>query len=135
MLDGVAHALPALLRAYKLQRRAAREGFDWGEIEPVFAKIEEEIAEIRHELAGDAGRDAVAEEIGDLLFACVNLARHLKIDPEVALRHGNDKFERRFRRVEELLAARGKSPARSNLAEMDALWDQAKIIENQKKDG
>ncbi len=135
VLDGVAHALPALLRAYKLQRRAAREGFDWGEIEPVFAKIEEEIAEIRHELAGDAGRDAVAEEIGDLLFACVNLARHLKIDPEVALRRGNDKFERRFRRVEELLAARGKSPARSSLAEMDALWDQVKIMENQKKDG
>jgi MazG family protein len=133
VLDGVAHALPALMRAYKLQRRAAREGFDWDRIEPVFGKIEEEIAEIRDALAGDAGRDAVAEEMGDLLFACVNLARHLKIDPEVALRRGNDKFERRFRRVEALLAARGKSPAGSSLAEMDAMWDQVKIIENAKK--
>ncbi len=137
-LDGVARALPALMRAYKLQRRAAREGFDWGEIEPVFAKIEEEIAEIRDAIAADAGpaaEDAVAEEIGDLLFACVNLARHLKIDPEAALRRGNDKFERRFRRVEELLAARGKNPARSSLAEMDAMWDQVKIMESKRKDG
>ena len=131
-LDGVAHALPALMRAYKLQRRAAREGFDWDAVAPVFAKIAEEIAEIKAEIAADAPREAVEDEVGDLLFACVNLARHLGIEPEVALRRGNDKFERRFRRVEELLAARGRTPAQSDLAEMDALWDEAKAAETDK---
>ncbi len=136
VLDGVASALPALMRAYKLQRRAAREGFDWGALAPVIAKIEEEIDEIKVEIAADeegSNHDAVAEEMGDLLFACVNLARHLKVDPEAALRRGNDKFERRFRAVEDALAERGRTPAQSDLAEMDALWDQVKVMENRNK--
>ena len=128
-LDGVATALPALMRAYKLQRRAAREGFDWDDVSPVFAKIDEEVAEIKAEIAAHAPRKTVEDEVGDLLFACVNLARHLGVEPEAALRRGNDKFERRFREVEALLAARGKTPAQSDLAEMDALWDQAKAAE------
>ena len=128
-LDGVAHALPALMRAYKLQRRAAREGFDWDGVSPVFAKIEEEVAEIKAEIAADAPREVVEDEVGDLLFACVNLARHLGIEPEAALRRGNDKFDRRFRRVEALLAERGKTPSQSDLAEMDTLWDEAKAAE------
>src|SRR5690242_18132159 len=106
-LDGVGTALPALTRAEKLQRRAARVGFDWPELPPILDKIEEEIGELRHELdsGGDAGR--VADEVGDLLFSVVNLARRLGTDPEQALRGACRKFERRFRRVETLLAARG----------------------------
>ena len=117
------------MRAYKLQRRAAREGFDWDGVSPVFAKIEEEVAEIKAEIAADAPREVVEDEVGDLLFACVNLARHLGIEPEAALRRGNDKFDRRFRRVEALLAERGKTPSQSDLAEMDTLWDEAKAAE------
>ncbi len=129
VLEGIAMALPALMRAHKLQRRAAREGFDWPEISPVLAKIEEEIAEIKTEIASGSEPDRLEDEVGDLLFACVNLARHLGVEPEAALRRGNGKFERRFHRVEELLAMRGKTPAQSDLAEMDALWDQAKSAE------
>ena len=129
-LDGVARALPALMRASKLQRRAAREGFDWPDLAPVFAKIEEEIAEVRAELGRETrNHDAIEDEIGDLLFACVNLARHLETDPEVALRHGNDKFEARFRAVEAELVRRGRTPARSTLAEMDEIWDEVKRAE------
>jgi ATP diphosphatase len=129
-LDGVARALPALMRACKLQRRAAREGFDWPDLAPVFAKIEEEITEVRAELSKETkNQDAIREEIGDLLFACVNLARHLDTDPEAALRHGNDKFEARFRAVEAELARRGSSPAQSSLAEMDEIWDEVKRAE------
>jgi len=125
-LDGVTTGLPALTRAGKLQNRAARVGFDWPEPAQVLDKITEEVAEIRAALADQAPKEAVAEEIGDLLFAVVNLARHLEIDGETALRAANRKFERRFRRVEDLLAAAGKEPAGSTLDEMEAAWVQAK---------
>ncbi|MGE0745309.1 MAG: nucleoside triphosphate pyrophosphohydrolase [Rhodospirillales bacterium] len=128
-LDGVAAALPALMRAFKLQRRAARVGFDWPDAEPVFAKIDEEIAELRAEIDAAAPPERVAAEVGDLLFSVVNLARHLDVDPEVALRGTNAKFERRFRAVEARLAAAGRTAADAGLAELDALWDEAKADE------
>jgi nucleoside triphosphate diphosphatase len=127
-LDGVGHALPALTRAAKLQRRAARVGFDWPDVAPIFDKIFEEIAELRAELpAADPTR--IEDEIGDLLFAVVNLARRLDIDPEQALRQGCRKFERRFRRIEERLAARGVAPASAGLAAMEEEWQRAKAEE------
>jgi MazG family protein len=130
VLDGVAAGLPALSRAIKLQNRAARVGFDWPDVAPVFDKITEEIGELRAELTADRDNsDRLEDELGDVLFVISNLARHLKIDPEVALRRTNAKFERRFQRIEALLAARGKRPEDSDLAEMDALWDQAKAEE------
>ncbi|MEE2981602.1 MAG: nucleoside triphosphate pyrophosphohydrolase [Pseudomonadota bacterium] len=128
-LDGVTRALPALIRAIKLQNRAARVGFDWPTLPPVIHKIEEEIAEVRGELSDGATPDRLADEIGDLLFACVNLARHAGVDPEAALRQGNTKFERRFRRIEARLAEDGRGPDDSDLAEMDRLWDRAKAEE------
>ncbi len=126
VLDGVPLALPALTRAAKLQKKAARVGFDWGAVEPVLAKIQEEIGEIRHEIATDAPPERLADELGDVLFAVANLARHLRLDPEAALRGTNAKFERRFRHIEQALAAEGRTPAESTLAEMDTLWNQAK---------
>jgi len=125
-LDGVIGGLPALTRAEKLQKRAARVGFDWPEAAQVLDKIAEETQEIRAALEQKAPKDSIAEEIGDLLFAVVNLARHLEIDSEGALRTANRKFERRFRRVEEILAAQGKEPAGSTLDEMEAAWVEAK---------
>jgi MazG family protein len=125
-LDGVARALPALIRAEKLTKRAARVGFDWPTVAEVLAKIEEELAETAHEIAQDAPRGRLEDEIGDLLFAVANLARKLSIDPEAALRGTNDKFSRRFHHIEAELRARGKTPADSDLAEMDALWNAAK---------
>jgi len=126
-LDGVARALPALLRAEKLQKRAARVGFDWKEIGPVIDKIEEELGELRAEIsAGTLAPARVADEMGDVLFAVANLARHCKVDPEAALRSTNDKFERRFRYVEERLADQGRRPADATLEEMEALWQEAK---------
>jgi MazG family protein len=131
-LDGVPVALPALTRAHKIQKRASRVGFDWGEPLPALAKIEEEVGELRAELVAEKRNAAlVEEEIGDLLFACVNVARLADVDPETALRHATAKFERRFRSVEKALAARGKQPQESTLAEMDALWDEAKLEEKQ----
>jgi MazG family protein len=130
ILDGVAQALPALTRALKLQRRAAREGFDWPDLGPVLAKIDEELAEVRVEVAEGGVPARLADEVGDLLFACVNLARHLKIDPEDALRKGNSKFERRFRSVEAALARDGRTPSDATLEEMDELWEAAKRAEN-----
>lgn len=128
-LDGVALPLPALMRAEKLQKRAARVGFDWPDMEPVFDKIGEEIGEIREVLENGRDADALRDEIGDLLFACVNLARHLAVDPEVALRQGNNKFERRFRRIEADLRERGKAPEDCSLDELEALWQAAKAGE------
>ncbi len=125
-IDGVIPGLPALTRAEKLQKRAARVGFDWPEPAQVLDKIAEETQEIRAALEEKLPRDSVAEEIGDLLFAVVNLARHLQIDSEGALRAANRKFERRFRRVEDILHAQGKEPAGSTLDEMGAAWVQAK---------
>lgn len=127
-LAGVPTGLPALMRALKLQDKAARVGFDWGEPGPVLAKIQEEAGEIADAVAAGE-REAVAGEIGDLLFAAVNLARHLDIDPEMALRKTNAKFERRFSAIETALAALDKRPQDSTLAEMDALWDAAKAAE------
>jgi MazG family protein len=129
LLDGVALGFPALLRAHKLQARAARGGFDWPEATQVLAKIDEELGELRAEIADGADRDRIEDEIGDLLFACVNLARHLNIDSESALRRTNAKFERRFRAVEAGLAAHGKTPSEATLDEMEELWVAAKLRE------
>lgn len=127
-LAGVATTLPALTRAVKLQARAARVGFDWPDAGAVLDKIAEEAGELVE--ARDSGRDArIAEEYGDLMFAMANLARHLAIDPETALRGANAKFIRRFEAIEAALAAEGRTPADSTLAEMDALWDAAKARE------
>ncbi|HWA48821.1 MAG TPA: nucleoside triphosphate pyrophosphohydrolase [Dongiaceae bacterium] len=125
-IDGVIPGLPALTRAEKLQKRAARVGFDWPEAAQVLDKIAEETREIHAALEERAPKESVAEEIGDLLFAVVNLARHLEIDSEGALRAANRKFERRFRKVEEILGRQGKEPAGSTLDEMEAAWVQAK---------
>ena len=128
VLDGVATGLPALLRAVKLQKRAARVGFDWPDASQVLDKITEEASEL-HEAAAELTQDKVEEEFGDLLFVMANLARHMQVDPEAALRRANSKFIRRFERIEALLAADGRTPEQSNLEEMDALWDQAKVEE------
>lgn len=125
VLDGVAMGLPALTRAVKLQNRAARVGFDWPSTDQVLDKLSEEMAELV-EARENFGEAEVVEEFGDLLFVMANLARHMKIDPEAALRGANAKFSRRFGRIEDWLAEAGKRPADSDLAEMDALWDRAK---------
>jgi ATP diphosphatase len=124
-LDGVAVGLPALLRAYKLQKRAARVGFDWPVVDEVIAKIAEESAELV-EARNTLTQVEVEEEFGDLMFVMANLGRHLGIEPEAALRRANAKFIRRFEGVEAKLGARGKRPQDSDLAEMDALWDEVK---------
>jgi ATP diphosphatase len=128
VLDAVPVGLPALTRAVKLQAKAARVGFDWPSLAPVLAKLKEEIAELEAEIAaGDA--DAAAEEYGDVLFVLANVARHLKLDPEGALRAANAKFARRFRHVERRLAEDGRPHTEVSLAEMDAWWDEAKAME------
>ena len=127
-LAGVPVGLPALTRALKLQQKAGKVGFDWNDPLAVLAKIREEADEIEADLVSGR-RDAAAAEVGDLLFAVANLARHLDDDPEATLRGANRKFERRFASIESALAARGKTPEQSTLAEMDALWDEAKAGE------
>jgi ATP diphosphatase len=129
VLDDVPLALPALVRAAKLQRRAAQVGFDWPEPVQVLDKLDEEIAELRTELKGQAKVDRLSDEIGDLLFAVVNLARHLEVDGETALRQANAKFERRFRAIEDALRAGGRRLEDASLDEMEALWQQAKAAE------
>lgn len=119
VLDGVARALPALVRAAKLQTRAARIGFDWPDAAPVFDKVAEEIAELSSELTNGADRARLEDEMGDVLFAAVNLARKLDIEPEAALRRANAKFERRFRRVEERAIGTG-------LEALEAVWQEVK---------
>ncbi len=128
VLDDVALALPALLRAVKLQKRAARVGFDWPSTDQVLDKIVEEARELT-EARDRLTAEEMFEEFGDLLFVIANLARHLQIDPEAALRAANAKFTRRFRQIEADLKARGKTPDQSDLAEMDALWNAAKARE------
>jgi nucleoside triphosphate diphosphatase len=126
-LDGIARALPALMRAEKIQKRAARVGFDWVATGPVIDKIEEELGELRAELeAGKVDHNRLTDELGDVLFAVANLARHCKVDPEVALRATNDKFEKRFRYIEKKLGEQGRKPADATLEEMEALWQDAK---------
>jgi ATP diphosphatase len=127
-LAGVPVALPALTRALKLQQKAGKVGFDWNDPLAVLAKIREEADEIEADLKSGK-REAAAAEVGDLLFAVANLARHLNADPEATLRATNQKFERRFASIERALAERGKRPEQSTLAEMDALWDAAKAAE------
>src|SRR5437588_640094 len=128
-LAGVPVGLPALTRALKLQGKAGKVGFDWRDPRAVLAKIREEADEIEADLAR-GNRAGAAAEIGDLLFAVVNLARHLDADPEATLRATNQKFERRFAAIEQALAARGKTPQQATLTEMDALWDEAKAAES-----
>ena len=139
VLDGVALALPALLRAEKLQKRAARVGFDWPDTAPVFAKVLEEVAELREAAAATGASKpadpAVAEEVGDLLFACVNLARHLGVEPEGALRAANAKFTARFHHVETALADSGRDVDKVGLAELDRLWDESKQAERNSSAG
>jgi ATP diphosphatase len=125
VLDDVALGLPALMRAEKLQKRAARVGFDWPDIGLVIDKIAEEARELA-EAREILPHDKIEEEMGDLLFVMANLARHLKVDPETALRQANAKFTRRFAHIEAELAKAGKRPADSDLSEMDALWNAAK---------
>jgi ATP diphosphatase len=128
VLDDVPLALPALSRAAKLQRRAARVGFDWDDWRQVLVKLEEETAELEEAVASGE-RGAIVDEVGDLLFCCVNLARLLDIDPEQALRGSNRKFERRFRYIERALAAEGRHPQQASLQELETLWSAAKAEE------
>ncbi len=134
LLNEVPAALPALTRAVKLQNKAAKVGFDWPSLTPVLAKLKEELAELEEVIAkkdpeSENDAQAIEEEFGDLLFVVANVARHLKLDAEASLRAANQKFVRRFRYIEERLAADGRTPSGSNLAEMDALWDEAKAKE------
>jgi ATP diphosphatase len=126
-LAGVSAGLPEFLRALKLQQRAATVGFDWPDVAPVLDKLHEELEEVRVEFAQpERDRARLTDEIGDLLFVCVNLARHAGVDSGTALRHANAKFERRFRRMEQLAAADGQTLAGLPLAEQDRYWDRAK---------
>ncbi|HEY7550081.1 MAG TPA: nucleoside triphosphate pyrophosphohydrolase [Hyphomicrobiaceae bacterium] len=137
VLDGVSVGLPGLTRAVKLQDKAARVGFDWPSLAPVLDKLKEELAELEEAIANPDGaspgapapepdRARIEEEFGDLLFVVANVARHLKVDPETALRSANQKFTRRFHAIERKLAQDGRTPAQSTLTEMDRLWDEAK---------
>ncbi|MDU8923544.1 nucleoside triphosphate pyrophosphohydrolase [Pasteurellaceae bacterium LIM206] len=127
ILDNVPKSFPSLLRAEKLQKKCAKVGFDWDDINQVVAKVEEELREMKQELARRERNQAnIEEELGDLLFATVNLSRHLKCQPEESLRKANEKFERRFRAVERKLNQAGKSCEQSSLIEMDILWDEVK---------
>ncbi len=129
ILDGIARTLPPMTRALKLQKRAARVGFDWSEAVTILDKLAEEAQEIADEIAADAPFDRLEDEMGDVLFVCVNLARKLDIDPERALRRANAKFERRFRHIESELRAAGRSPEVASLDEMESLWQAAKGLE------
>jgi ATP diphosphatase len=129
-LGGVPLSLPALSRALKLQEKAGKVGFDWDDARAVVAKLREEIAEVEAELA-DRSAEKLTDEVGDLLFAAVNLARHLRVDPEAALRGANAKFERRFAHIERRLAERGRRPEGVDLDEMETLWLEAKGLERQ----
>ena len=127
ILDNVPKAFPALMRAEKLQKRCAKVGFDWESVEPVLAKVEEELAEVQQELVAPVlDQHKLEEEIGDLLFAVVNLSRHLNCAPEESLRQANLKFERRFRAVEQKLKQQNRPFSEASLVEMDVLWDEVK---------
>ncbi len=128
-LAGIARGLPEWQRAVKLQKRAARVGFDWPDVEPVFEKLHEELDEVREELAKGRGHEALEDEIGDVLFVCANLTRHAKVDFGAAMRRANAKFERRFRRMETLAAEQGLSLEGMTLDQQDAYWNRAKLEE------
>lgn len=129
-LDDVPRALPAMSRAQKLQKRAARVGFDWPDTQGVFAKVREEIDELEAAVTENDNAH-IKEEFGDLMFSLINVARHLKIDSESAVSDCNRKFERRFNALEDALATQHKTPAQATLEEMDALWDAAKLAERE----
>jgi ATP diphosphatase len=131
-LGRVPMALPALSRALKLQEKAAKVGFDWNDVRAVLAKLREEIAEVEAELSSGSP-EALSEEVGDLIFAAANLARHLNVDPEAALRSANIKFERRFAHIEHRLAESGRKPESADLDEMEALWVEAKERERRSR--
>lgn len=130
VLAGIAAALPALTRSVKLQKRAARVGFDWPGIEPIFDKVREELEEVDQEVGAEDNRERIEEEIGDLLFACTNLARHAKINPETALRRSNRKFEKRFSRMEALVEEKALLIDTLDLETWEQLWEQVKAEEN-----
>lgn len=130
LLDGVSGHLPALLEAFSLTDRASRVGFDWPSVEPVFAKLDEEIGELRAETVSDPrDRERIESEVGDVLFAAVNVARKLGVDPETALKRSNRSFRRRFSHVELRLEQSGRTTKDASLDEMDAFWDEAKVLE------
>lgn len=132
LLDGVSHKVPALLESFQLTTKAARVGFDWEDFRDVFGKVEEELEELRAETEADEiNQTAVTEEIGDLLFVVVNLARKLNVEPEFALKAANRKFRRRFAHIEQKLESQNKTFAESTLHEMDEYWDEAKKIERE----
>jgi MazG family protein len=127
LLDSVSGHLPALLEAHSLTDRASRVGFDWPSVEPVIGKLQEELGELKHEIEADErDRVRVEDEVGDLLFAAVNVARQLGVDPETALKRSNRKFRRRFAHVERRLEEQGSSAKEATLEQMDALWEEAK---------
>lgn len=126
ILDGVNTGLPAMTRAIKLQGRAARVGFDWPDIQHVFNKLSEEVAELQEAISEQAQTEKLQDELGDILFVCVNLARHLGIDPEAALRSTNRKFVTRFHYIEDNVTASGKQLNKTSLDEMEKLWQRAK---------
>lgn len=128
-LGGINLSLPALSRAVRIQKKAARVGFDWKAIQPVLEKVEEELGELKVEIGQEQGRDRIADELGDLLFSMGNLARHLQIDPEQALRGSNSKFERRFRQMETEISDAGKHLKDCSMEELDARWERAKAAD------
>jgi len=132
VLDGVSAGLPSTTRSVKLQKRAARVGFDWAKAEDVFAKIKEEIAELEKEVAEETPKARLEDELGDVLFAVTNLARKLDIDPETALRSTNRKFERRFHSIEDAITKQGRKISDASLQEMELLWNDAKASESGK---
>ena len=130
ILDDLPFALPALTRAHKIQKRCAKVGFDWDNPQDVLAKVEEELDEVKAEIANyPTSQTALFEELGDLLFATVNLCRHYQLEAESGLREANAKFERRFRKVEAAVKAQGKAVSECNLMELDAIWHQIKSLE------
>jgi len=132
ILDGVVTGLPALTRANKLQRRAAGAGFDWPDSEGVIAKVREELEEVNEAMQGEVDNDALLDECGDVLFAVVNLVRHVNIDPEAALRHGNNKFVRRFEQVEACCREAGTTVSSTDMDTLNRYWEQAKAIERKR---
>lgn len=133
ILDNLKVPVSALEHAVLLQTQAAKIGFDWADIEAVFAKLTEEVAELKVELTTNASLQLISEELGDILFVCVNLARHLKIDPEKVLIKANQKFERRFRNMEQKILEQYPTPQQATLSAMDAIWDVIKSEERMKK--